>query len=154
MELLLTFSSQNNALRFISLLIIFVVVLGVTYFTTRFIAGYQKGKLSTSSIKVHETFRITTDKYIQVVQIGKRLFALAITKNDMHVLAELSSEEYTIPVAPENKAGFSDFKKILERAQKVSEETEVAAQMEENENEKLTTEAQVCRNKAGEHKDE
>ena len=41
MTLLLTFSSGSYA-QFIAVLVVFVLVLGVTALTTKWIAGYQK----------------------------------------------------------------------------------------------------------------
>ena len=80
--LLTVVNTLDNFVRFFSLLLIFVFVLAVTYFTTRYIANYQKGKLSNSNITVLEASQIAPGKYIQIVKIGNRYFALAVFSFD------------------------------------------------------------------------
>ena len=44
--------------QLLTLLIIFIFVLAVTYYVTRFVGNYQKNKLSVSNINILETMRI------------------------------------------------------------------------------------------------
>ncbi len=53
---------MNSYLQLISMLIIFVAVLAVTYFFTKWMAGYQKDKTASGNIEVIETARISTTK--------------------------------------------------------------------------------------------
>lgn len=50
--------------QLLTLLIIFIFVLAVTYYVTRFVGNYQKNKLSGSNINILETMRIANNKYI------------------------------------------------------------------------------------------
>lgn len=54
--------------QLLTLLIIFIFVLAVTYYVTRFVGNYQKNKLSGSNINILETMRIANNKYIQIVK--------------------------------------------------------------------------------------
>ena len=49
--------------QLLTLLIIFIFVLAVTYYVTRFVGNYQKNKLSGSNINILETMRIANNKY-------------------------------------------------------------------------------------------
>ena len=91
--MILALNTVNNFTQFLSLLIIFVFVLAITYFTTKFIANYQKGKLNDSNIKVLEGARITQKQFIQIVQIGKKYYALGISKDNMTVICEIPKDD-------------------------------------------------------------
>ena len=105
----------NSFAQFLTVLIIFVGVLALTYFTTRWVASYQKGKMMSGNIQVLETFKITQNKYIQLVRIGGHYYAIAIGKDTITLLGELKEEEIHIS----EDTGFvpkMDFKQLLENA--------------------------------------
>lgn len=111
--MLLAIDSLNNITRFISLLIIFAFVLAITYFTTRYIANYQKGKIDNGNIKIIETARISQDKLLQIIKVGTRYFLIAISKNDVTYLSELKEDEIKISENGTNSLpGFSDLLEI------------------------------------------
>ena len=82
-------SSLDSFFQLLTLLFIFVVILVLTYFTTRFIAGYQKGKGLGRNIEVIETYKVTTNKYIQIIRTGDKYFAIGIGKDEIHMLTEI-----------------------------------------------------------------
>lgn len=123
--MLLTLNSLNNIARFFTLLLIFVFVLAITYFTTRFIANYQKGKMQGGNITIIETARIAQDKYIQIIKIGTKYIAVAVSKNEVSFLTELSEKELDFHTGNENAVpGFSD---ILNRMKAKKDEKEDTA---------------------------
>lgn len=79
--------------RLITLVIIFVFVLAITYFTTKFIANYQKGKTKDSNIQLLDAVRLSQNKYIQLVKIGKEYVALAICKDTVTVITKVPEED-------------------------------------------------------------
>lgn len=95
MLLALTGSVEAVA-QFITVLVLFAVVLAVTYFTTRYIANFQKIKQAGGNIVVMETSRIAPGKYIQIVKVGKRYVALALGKDTITMLMEFSEEELDV----------------------------------------------------------
>ena len=48
-------SMENSIAQFITVTMIFIFVLAITYFTTRWIGSYQKKKMSYGNIKVIES---------------------------------------------------------------------------------------------------
>ena len=103
------FSTVNNVSRFFTLIFIFIFVLAITYFTTKYIANLQKGKNISGNIRILETSRITQDKYIQIVKIGEKYVAIAVAKNGVTKLAELSEEELKLPeIEADGSKGFRD----------------------------------------------
>lgn len=83
----------DGFLQFMTVLILFVFVLAVTWLTTRWIAGYQKTKAAGCNLEVIETMRVTGNKYLQIVRAGEKYLVIAVGKDEIHMLAELSREE-------------------------------------------------------------
>ncbi len=107
--------STNSFLQFMTVLIIFIVVLFITYFTTRWIAGYQKNKMSNTNIQVVETSKIAGNKYVQILKIGEKYVAVAVCKDTVTTLMEIPPEQ--IHDAAVND-GIKDFSKIFAHARK------------------------------------
>ena len=94
--MLLAITSRTDSyLQFITVLLLFVFVLLITYFTTRWIASYQKTKVSGNNLEVMETCRITSNKYLQIVRAGTKYVLIAVGKDEVHMLTELTEEDLT-----------------------------------------------------------
>ena len=106
--------------QLLTLLIIFIFVLDVTYYVTRFVGNYQKNKLSGSNINILETMRIANNKYIQIVKIGSRVFAIAVAKDTVSYLCELDEDELIYKESSSGKMLINNdnFKEILEKFKK------------------------------------
>ena len=82
-------SRLNNLAEILSLLLILVFVLSLTYFVTRWVAVYQKGQVKGRNLQVVETLRITNNKFIQIVKAGDEYLVIAIGKDEVHLLTRL-----------------------------------------------------------------
>ena len=111
-------SSRIEAfVQLITLVIIFALVLAMTYFATRFVGNYKKEKMAGSNISVLETFRLSNSKYIQIIKMGSKFLAIAICKDSVTVLCELqeSDLEFT-EVSTQVKS--ENFKAVLDKFRK------------------------------------
>ena len=111
-------SSRIEAfVQLITLVIIFALVLAMTYFATRFVGNYKKEKMAGSNISVLETFRLSNSKYIQIIKMGSKFLAIAICKDSVTVLCELqeSNLEFT-EVSTQIKS--ENFKAVLDKFRK------------------------------------
>lgn len=79
--------------QFITVLVVFVLVLGVTALVTRWIANYQKQQNINVNVEVIETTRIAGNKYIQIVRIGETYVAIAVCKDTVTQLCEIPEEQ-------------------------------------------------------------
>jgi flagellar protein FliO/FliZ len=133
--LLAVVSKIDSVVQFITVLIIFVVVLGATWLTTRYIAGFQKGKMRGNNFEMIDSFRLSQNKYVQIIRIGGRYLAVAVCKDTVTVLTELTEdeivrpEEFTVgtPIQFEeflNKAKMHMHKSDTKAAEKHEEENE------------------------------
>lgn len=96
------------------LILIFVLVL--TYVVTRWLANFQKVRMNSNNITVIETYKVTTNKYLQIVKMGNQYFGIAVCKDTITLLGELKGENISIP-APEKNTMMS-FKELLEKAKR------------------------------------
>lgn len=94
--------------QFITVLLIFVVVLGITAVVTKWMAGYQKQQGMHENIEVIETSRIANNKYIQIIRAGEKYFVIAVCKDTVTMLGEIS-EESLREVRPVQGFGFREF---------------------------------------------
>ncbi len=113
--MLLTVSnSVNSVLQFCTVLLIFIFVLIVTWIATKWIANFQGGRSDGANIEVIETYRLTANKYIQIIRTGEKYLAVAICKDTVTMLTELPAGQIHLPDKPVDS--MPDFRKIFEKA--------------------------------------
>ncbi|SDB10421.1 flagellar protein FliO/FliZ [Eubacterium oxidoreducens] len=77
----------------IEVLVIFVFVLVITVVTTKLLANYQKGRIAGSHIQVIEAMKIGNNKYIQIVQVVDEYYVIALSKDNVSMLGQITKEE-------------------------------------------------------------
>ncbi len=118
--MLLSVTTRTDSyLQFITVLILFVFVLAATYLVTRWIAKYQKGKTGSGNLEIVETCRIAQNKYVQIIRAGKKYLVVAVGKDEIHMLSELSAEELVF--LEENQEQMPSFANVLDRVKKMTE---------------------------------
>lgn len=110
-------SRFESFVQFITLLFIFIFVLAITYFSTRLVGKVQKNKLSGSNIQILETMRISSSKYIQIVKIGSKCFAIAVGKDEVTYLCEVSEDDL-IYREHDFSVGSESFRAVLDKFKK------------------------------------
>ena len=114
------YSSVDSFFQLIEVLVVFLIVLGLTYLTTKWIASYQKGKSSNHNLQIVETLKVTSNKYIQIVKAADEYLVIAIGKDEITLLTKLSEDQ--IPAAltetGQNVVAKESFQHILEDIRK------------------------------------
>ena len=98
--------------QFITVLLLFVAVLGVTAVVTKWMANYQKQQSTNENIEVIETTRIANNKYIQIIRAGGKYMAIAVCKDTVTMLGEIP-EDSLKATRPVQNFGF---KELLDKA--------------------------------------
>ena len=106
----------DSYMQFITVLIIFLFVLLVTYWVTRWTAGYQKSQTANANMEIIETIRLSGNKYVQIVRVGRKYLAVAICKDTVTMLTEIPEQDLVF--SDNNISGTLGFKDILEKIQK------------------------------------
>ena len=86
-------SSIESFIQLIGVLFIFVFVLLITYFTTKWMGNIQKGRFSSSNLLLIETISIGNGKLICLLEAGTVYLVVAVGKDEVSLLAQLSKEE-------------------------------------------------------------
>lgn len=115
---LLASSGIEAFAQLITLILIFVFVIGLSYFATRLVGNVQKERLKGSNIKILETMKISNTKYIQVVEIGSRCFAIAVCKDTVTYLCDIQRDELIYSNSPDSVINGESFKAILDKFKK------------------------------------
>ena len=94
-------SFMNSVIDLITVLVIFVFVLALTYYVTRWIAGYQRTKTAQGNLSVLEGIRVSNSQSIQIVRAGTdKYLVVGVSKDQMTLLATLTADELHATTLP------------------------------------------------------
>ena len=91
--MILAATSLDSFVQLITVLIIFVFVLILTYFTTRWMAGIQKGRSFNRNLIIIDRISVGNNKMISIVEAGTKYIVVSIGKDEVNFLTELKEEE-------------------------------------------------------------
>lgn len=119
--ILLTVNTLGGIARFITVLVLFVVVLWVTWAVTKWTGSYQKGKWAGGNIEMLESFRIASDKYVQIIRVADKYIAIAVSKDNVTFLAQIEESELVRRDEPDGGSKLS-FQELLEKVREKKRE--------------------------------
>jgi len=111
----------KSIFKLIGLIIICILIIAASYFTTRFVGKRQLAGGAGSNIRSIDIFRVNQNKYLQIIEIGERYFCIAVTKDNISLICELSRED--IKKFPQTGEGKS-FKECMSMLMKKKNGTE------------------------------
>lgn len=116
MTLLLTNSSRAGSIsQLITVILIFVLVLIVTVYATKYVGSYQKMQGFDRNLEVIETMRLTNNKYLQIVRAADKYIVIAIGKDEVTMLTEIDGDEL-ISVSSDKGSMKDSFAEILSKS--------------------------------------
>lgn len=86
-------NAWDSFIQLIGLIILLLLILAATYFTTRIIGNIKLGQMKNSNFKLIDAYRISPGKVIQIVKIGSKYIVLAICKDTINYITELDEED-------------------------------------------------------------
>lgn len=92
MQWLVLATGVNSIVQFVTVLIIFIIVLALTYFSTKLVGGVQKNRYAGSNMEVIESIGIGNNKYAQILRVGDKYFAVVVCKDTVTLLGEIDKE--------------------------------------------------------------
>lgn len=99
----------------------FVVVVALCYFTTHFIADYQKKKLSVGNFAVVDTMKIANNKFLAIVKAGKdNYYLIGVGKDEITFIDKIDKDDITFKtdsgsVIPGKNPDFGSFKELFKK---------------------------------------
>lgn len=126
-SIVLLFTS-NGYLQLVGALLIFLVVLVITAFVTRYVGGVQKSLGQGKNIKVIDTSRIAPNKYLQIVKVGDKYYCIGITQDQITLISEIDEKSLLFKDESQN-ISFADLlnkftEKKLENSEKSYENSD------------------------------
>lgn len=117
----------DSIVQLITVLVIFVFVLAITYLVTKWIAGFQKQQNTGKNIQVLETTRMSPNQYAQILKLGKNKYvAVAVSKENVTLLATLEEDDIEENILNNvEKGDFSDVLKKMKASFKDGNKTEI-----------------------------
>lgn len=92
MNILLS-GALDSFVQLIGALIIFAFVIGITYLTTRWMGGIQKGRSNNKNLHIIESISVGNNKMISIVEAGTVYLVVSVGKDEVHLLAQLTRDQ-------------------------------------------------------------
>ena len=105
---------MERFIQLVTVLLIFAFVLFLTFFTTRWVAGFAKKQTYNKNIEVVESYRIAPSKFIAIVRTGSKYLVIGVGKDEISKLSELDGE--SIDFSTDSSMQAIDFSGIIEKA--------------------------------------
>lgn len=112
---ILLISSVQSFIQLMATLLIFAFVLFITYLVTKWMGGYQKGRSSNNNLKIVESIQAGSNKSIHILQTGKKYLVIAVGKEEINVLTELSEEELDFSQQKESEEKRESFQEVISK---------------------------------------
>ena len=130
------YSGVENILKLIGLIILCALIIAASYFVTRFIGKREAGMTGKSNFKTIDAFRLSPNKYLQLIQVGTRYLVIAVSKDNVSLLCELSEEDIVYWREEGKKVSFKDIMaKAIGKDSGKSEEEDIADRPDQNKDE-------------------
>ncbi len=92
--ILLTGGIANSIFEFITVSVIFIFVLVLCYFTTRWIGGYEKSRSIRRNLELMESIRLGNNRSVAIIRAGvDKYLVLGFGKDEISLLATLTEDD-------------------------------------------------------------
>lgn len=96
-------------------IIMFVVVVALCYFTTHFIAGYQKRKISVGNFAIIDSMKIANNKFIAIIKAGSDdYYIIGVGKDEITFIDKIDKEKINFKNDTKVSGQQPDFKRFKE----------------------------------------
>ena len=97
--MILLSSSLESAIQLLGALLIFAFVLVITYFTAKWVGGYQKMSMCGKNLQIIESLKVAPNKFLCLVKAGKNYLVIAVGKDEVTLLTQLTEEQLSeVPI--------------------------------------------------------
>ena len=97
--MILLSSSLESAVQLIGVILVFAFVLVITYFTAKWVGGYQKMSMLNKNLQVIESLKIAPNKFLCLIKAGDVYLVIAVGKDEVTLLTQLTEEQLSeVPI--------------------------------------------------------
>lgn len=105
-------SSSNSIWELIGLVLLLIVILIASYYTTKLVGRAKGNQLKTGNFDLIDSYTISPNKMLQIVKVSGKYLVIAISKDNIEFITEL--EEDKVIVRDVGSTDKQSFKKIFE----------------------------------------
>lgn len=116
-------TSVQSLFELLGLILVFLLVLVVCYYTTRFVAGKQMAQKKIGNFEIVETFAISQNKYLQLIRMGNKYVVISVAKDSVTYITELEESE-VCQIPKSTSLSGKSFKEVLSGLSKNRPENE------------------------------
>lgn len=118
-------SSAGGVGQLIVVLLVFVGILALCYYVTKWIASFQKQQTAGNNLQIIESCRIANNSYLQLIKVGKTKYAvIAVGKNEISTVMQLTEEDLRDDIVKnEPKPLSSNFKDLLDKVKEKNDKS-------------------------------
>lgn len=125
--MILLSSSFQSVMQLLAAMLIFAFVLVITYFTSKWVGSYQKVNMRNKNLQVIESVKVGTNHYICLVKAGEIYLVVAIGKDEVTMLTQLTEDQLSeVPVfessigdiTPGKTVVADNFQEVLEKVKR------------------------------------
>ena len=113
MVLLASSGGLESFVQFLTVLFLFVFVIVISFYVTKWVSGVQKGQMTGRNMEVLDAVRLSNSKYLQIVRVGDKYLVIAVCKDTVTMLAEVSADNLNF--TDKNEGNSLSFKDILDK---------------------------------------
>ncbi|WP_105618045.1 flagellar biosynthetic protein FliO [Vallitalea okinawensis] len=99
-------STQTGVLDLAFMLIVFIIVLALAYYASKFISVQNSSLQRKKNLKVIESVQIAPHKMIQLIQVGNKYYAIAVTKDNITKIDEIDENEIDLTEISHKEVSF------------------------------------------------
>ncbi len=106
-------SRIDNIVELFGLLLVFVLILVLAYYTSKWIGKNGAGMVTKNqNITIVDTLRLSQTKYLQIIKVADKYMVIAVSKDHVEYLTEIDGEK--LDITPKGTQPPS-FKEILNK---------------------------------------
>ncbi|MBR1736712.1 MAG: flagellar biosynthetic protein FliO [Firmicutes bacterium] len=79
--------------QFFFLIIVFIFILFLAYYSTKLIAKAKSGSIIGGNIKIIESFSLGINASLQIVKVGGKYFLISVTKDNINLISEIEEDK-------------------------------------------------------------
>ena len=107
-------STMEGVYQLFVALLIFVFVIALTYFTTRWIAGYQKKQITGRNIHIMESMRVSGNKLLAIIEAGGEYFLVVFGKDEASLIGHLDGDKLIFPEDDSSTGKYGNFRELIQ----------------------------------------
>ncbi|MCR4761928.1 MAG: flagellar biosynthetic protein FliO [Lachnospiraceae bacterium] len=121
--------NQGSLAQLVTILVIFLLVVLLAWFSAKMLAHYSKASASAhGNMEVVEALRLSPSQVVEIIRIGNRYVAVAVSRDQVSRLGEWGTDELELQNLSSQTASGSgrtlDFLKILKERSGNGNETD------------------------------